>query len=282
MDTLGQSKYPVKFVQTLIGGTAHVILFSDGKKYVVKWNGCKDKRAKEVVNEFVVGKLAMLLSLPVVPFELVFIPEEFVKNTPELYSKKYNFSSGYHYAGLFIENSTGLDEGFKILPSKAEIKNHDMLAAMVVFDQWVNNWDRTMSNLLLERLSEGTYYFHMIDHGLCFPGGYQWSAKTLSQKLHKDIHYQETYQWAFSILNEEDFTSFIEKIVSLPNELIHEVIKSIPNEWQVSSEEREALYHFLVDMKNQLPSLVANMIGKYTSNLFNKKGKKKGKKKKKS
>ncbi len=36
METMGQSKYPVELVQTLIGGTVHVILFSDGKKYVVK------------------------------------------------------------------------------------------------------------------------------------------------------------------------------------------------------------------------------------------------------
>jgi hypothetical protein len=273
METMGQSKYPVEFVQTLTGGTAHVILFSDGKKYVVKWNGTKDKRAKEVVNEYVVGKLAMLLSLPVTPFELVYIPDEFIKNTPKLHSKKYKFSSGCQYACLFIENSIELDEVFKALPSKTEVKNHDMLAAMVVFDLWVNNIDRTMSNLLLERLSEGGYFVHMIDHGKCFPGGYQWSAKTLTQKLKLDIPYQETYRWAFSMLNEEDFTTFVEKIVSLRNELIYEVTQSIPEEWGVSKEESETLYNFLVEQKNHLPNLITNFIDQYKSNIVNKKDK---------
>ncbi|WP_440970227.1 HipA family kinase [Peribacillus frigoritolerans] len=273
METMGQSKYPVELVQTLIGGTAHVILFSDGKKYVVKWNGTQNKRAKEVVNEYVVGKLAKYLSLPVVPFELVYIPDEFIKNTPKLHSKKYKFSSGWQYACLFIENSIVLDEVYKAFPSKTEVKNHDMLAAMVVFDLWVNNIDRTMSNLLLEHLSEGGYFVHMIDHGICFPGGYQWSAKTLTQKLKYDIPYQETYRWAFSMLNEEDFTSVVEKIVSLPNELIYEVTQSIPGEWGVSKEESEALYNFLVGQKSHLPSLITNFIDQYKSNIVNKKDK---------
>ena len=60
------TKYPVKYVQTLRGGTAHVILFSDGKEYVVKWFGTKKEREKEVVNEYLIGKLAELLSLPVI------------------------------------------------------------------------------------------------------------------------------------------------------------------------------------------------------------------------
>ncbi len=281
MEVMGQSKYPVKFVQTLRGGTAHLILFSDGKKYVVKWNGTEIKRAKEAVNEYVVGKLAMLLSLPVVPFDLVYIPDEFIKKTPELQSQKYKFSSGCQYACLFIENSIVLAEVFKALPSKTEVKNHDMLAAMAVFDQWVNNSDRTMSNLLLERLSEGGYYIHMIDHGKCFPGGYKWSEKTLSQKLKYDMKYRETYRWAFSILNEEDFTSFIEKIISIPNKLIYEVIQSIPEEWEVSKEERGSLYHFLVEHKNRLPNVIENFIGEYNNNISNKKEKEKKRKRKK-
>ncbi|MGG0410117.1 hypothetical protein [Peribacillus simplex] len=51
------------------------------------------------------------------------------------------------------------------------MKNHDMLATMV--DLWVNNIDWTKSIFLLIQLSEGGYFVNMIDHGTCFPGGYQ-------------------------------------------------------------------------------------------------------------
>lgn len=268
METMEQSKYPVKFIQTLRGGTAHVILFSNGKKYVVKWHGNHKKRAKEVVNEYVVGKLAMLLSLPVVPFELVNIPDDFIMNTSELHSKKFKFSAGCQYACLFIENSIELTEVIKAPPSKTEVQNHDTLAGMMVFDQWVNNFDRTLSNLLLEPLSESNYYVHMIDHGRSFPGGYTWSAKTLNQNQIEDISYQETYSWILSIINEEDFTAFVEKIISLPDDLIYEVIQSIPEEWEVSKEESESLYTFLVEYKNHLPNVIANFIEQYKSNNF--------------
>lgn len=277
-EDLGQAKYPVQFLQTLSGRTAHEILFSDGKKYVVKWNGTETRRAKEVINEYVVGKLGTLLSLPVVPFESVYIPEEFIANTPELHSTRYQFNPGLQSACPFIENSFILKEFYNNLPSKMEIKNHDMIAAMVVFDHWVFNYDRTLRNVLMERLSEGNYYLHMIDHGKCFPGGYTWSPQTLIKKRNKKLSYRDTYQWALSILNHEEFTSYIDKIVSVPNELILEVIQSIPKEWQVTLEEREALYQFLVEQKDRLPNLISQFISRYDST--NTKKKKKSKKKK--
>ncbi|MEH7380632.1 HipA family kinase [Bacillus sp. JJ1533] len=263
-DSLGQRINPVAFIQTLEGGTAHVILFSDGNKYVVKWNGTRKKRAREVVNEYVVGKLAELLSLPVVPFELVNMPKKFIKKTPELQSDKYNFSSGCHISCLFIENSLVFGDVSENPPSKSELKNPEMLAWMVVFDQWVHNFDRTVNNLLLERLSEGSFYVHMIDHGRCFPGEYNWSSQTLSEYREYKPFYQETYQWIFSLLDDQkELHSFVKKIKSLPNKLIYEVIKSIPKEWQVSTHDRKALYQFLVDQKNHLLNVIDGMIDYY-------------------
>ncbi|WP_198020568.1 HipA family kinase [Anoxybacteroides tepidamans] len=262
MEITKQQKSPVKFIQTLRGGTAHVLLFSDGNKYVVKWNGVAKKREKEVINEYVAAQLAKLLSLPVPPFELVYIPAEFIDNTPELHSKKYEFCPGCHYACLFIENSSELRK-LKPLPSQTEIQNSEILARMLVFDQWINNTDRTMSNVLLERLSDGNFYVHMIDHGKCFLGGYNWSAKTLRKDLKHKTRYQETYQWAFSIIHEEHLTSFVEMIVSLPNESIYEAVQSIPKEWAVTKEESEALYQFLVKQKTHLPTIITYLISQY-------------------
>jgi hypothetical protein len=255
-----QSKYPVKYVQSLRGGTAHVILFNDGKKYVVKWYGTTKERGKEVVNEYVVGKLAALLSLPVIPFELVYIPKEFIEKTPELQSKGHNYSSGYHYGCVFIENAVVFEDVREAPPSKAGVKNYDMLAEITVFDQWVNNSDRGTTNVILEPLVEGGYYVHMIDHGRCFPGRYHWSAQTLSEKPEYNFHWP-FYKWVYSLLdNSKELTSFAEKIVGFPNKLIYEVIQSIPEEWYVSTEDREALYRFFLKQKSNLPDIVASII----------------------
>ncbi|WP_394236017.1 HipA family kinase [Niallia oryzisoli] len=272
---LGLSKYPVQFIETLPGGTAHVILFSDGNNYVVKWNGTESRRAKEVINEYVVSKLGMLLSLPVVPFQPVYISSEFINKTPELQSTRYSFNPGLQSACLFIGGSITLKEVYTSLTAKTEIQNHDMLGAMVVFDHWVFNYDRTLRNVLMEQHSDGSYYFHMIDHGKCFPGGYTWTPQTIIEKRNKKLSYRETYQWIISILNGEDFTSFIEKIAAIPHELIYEVIQSIPEEWQVSTEERAALVTFLIEQKSNLPTLMESFINRYSGNKSTKKKKKK-------
>ena len=153
-----QSKYPVKYVQALRGGTAHVILFSDGKSYVVKWHSTTEERGKEVVNEYVIGKLAQLFSLPVIPFDLVYIPEDFIKKTPELQTKKNTYRPGYQYGCVFIKNSVVFEDVRVNLPSQEEVKNRDMLAGIAVFDQWVNNSDRGTMNVILERLDDKSYY----------------------------------------------------------------------------------------------------------------------------
>ncbi|WP_445489996.1 HipA family kinase [Niallia sp. 03133] len=254
-----QDLYPVKYVQALRGGTAHVILFSDGKKYVVKWNGTNKDRGKEVVNEYVIGKLAELLSLPVIPFELVYIPQEFIKKTPELHSKKFNYSSGYQYGCVFIENCLVFEDVTQNLPTRADIQNRDMLAGITVFDQWVNNTDRGTMNVILEPLSDSSYYVHMIDHGRCFPGRYKWSAQTLTEKPEYNFHWP-FYIWAFSLLDPNELTSFIAKIVDLPNESIYEVIQTIPKEWNLSKEDSEALYQFLLIQKTNLLEIVDSII----------------------
>lgn len=263
MESANQSKYPVKLIQTLEGGTAHVILFSTGQKYVVKWNGTETRRKKEVVNEYVVSKLAELLSLPIIPFELVYIPKSFIENTPELKSKKYYFNPGYHYGCIFIENCVVFEKVRKAPPAKEKVQNRDMLAGITVFDQWVNNSDRSTMNVILERRGKGHYYVHMIDHGRCFPGRYEWSAHTLTEKPQYNFHWP-FYKWVMSLLDDfQELKTFAEKIAALPNEMIYETIESIPQEWNVPKEEREALYGFLVKQKDTLPHIVKNITNYY-------------------
>ena len=261
-----QPLYPVKYVQALRGGTAHVILFNDGKEYVVKWFGVKKERGKEVVNEYVVAKLAQLLSLPIIPFKLVYIPEDFLKKTPELQQKKHNYISGYHFGCVYIKNSIPFEDVRFTPPSPQEVNNRNQLAGLTVFDQWLNNSDRGTMNVILERLDDDSYYVHMIDHGRCFPGGYQWSPQTLNNEPAYNFHWP-FYKWVYTTLNDtQELTSYIDKIIDFPNEKIYEVMASIPDEWNVSTEERDALYHFLLKQKRNLPNIVNNMI-KYQSNL---------------
>jgi hypothetical protein len=245
--------YPVMYVKAK--KVHHVILLSDGKEYTVKWRSGNIEN-KEVVNEYIVGKLAKLLSLPVIPFELFYIPDDFIKKTPELHLNN-NYSSGYQFGRLIINNSIKFADVAEAPPSKTEVKNRDMLAWMTVFDQWVHNSNRNVNDLLLESLNEGGYFVHMMNHNKCFPGRYLWSAQTLGQKPEYTV-LNHIYRWCFSLLDDhEELTAFAERIASLANELIHEVIETIPQELEVSNGDREALYNYLVIHKNHMPKVAA-------------------------
>jgi hypothetical protein len=186
-------------------------------------------------------------------------------DTPELQSKHYTYRSGFQYACLFIENSMVFEEVRENPPTKSEVKNRDILAGITVFDQWVNNSDRGTKNVILERLDEGGYYVQMIDHGRVFPGRYEWTTQTLTQKPEYNYHWP-FYNWTYSMLNSpQELTSFIDKIVNLPNESIYEVIHSLPDEWNISLEEKEALYMFLLNQKKNLPKIVESIIHYHSS-----------------
>jgi hypothetical protein len=252
---------PVKYLETLSGKAAHLFLFSDGNRYAVK---CKNNfhGTRELVNEFVIARLGQILSLPVVPFEIVYMSEEQIQYIPKKFSSEYK--PGKQFASLFIDNCIGLSKK-PPHPTKKEIKNHQVLAGIFVFDHWVHNADRTKSNILLERLPEGQYDIHMIDHGKCFPGGYEWNQATL-QKRKRFKKDSVVHIWTVGML--EDLTiisSYIEQILALPEASIEEVIREIPEDWNVPLRDREALVTYLKEQKKTFADSVYTFAKKYGS-----------------
>ncbi|MBD0381571.1 HipA family kinase [Paenibacillus sedimenti] len=250
---------PVKYLETLSKGQAHLFLFSDGIRYAVK---CKrqSSRTRELVNEFVVTRLGQLLSLPVVPFEIVNMSEKQIQHIPEKFSSKYK--PGKQFANLFIDNCIDLSWG-PFHPTKKDIKNHRVLAGIFVFDHWVHNADRTKSNILLERLPKGKYDIHMIDHGKCFPGAYKWNKETLQMRtpFNKD---SVVHIWTVGMLNDLSIlSSYIEQILALQEASIEEVIRDIPEDWDVSLQDRKALVTYLKEQKKTFPDSVYKFAKKY-------------------
>ena len=184
----------------------------------MKWYGVKKEREKEVINEYIVAKLAQRLSLPIIPFTLVNIPHDFLKKTPEFKQKKEKYLPGYHFACLYLKNSVPFETVRYTPPTKNQVRNRDSLARLTVFDQWLNNSDRGTMNVILEHFNDGTHYVHMIDHGRCFPGGYRWDSETLKNEPVYNFHWP-FYKWIYTLLdNKEELTSFIDQILHLPNE----------------------------------------------------------------
>ena len=250
---------PVKYLETLSGKAAHLLLFNDGNRYAVK---CKNNfhGTRELVNEFVIARLGQHLSLPVVPIQLVDMREHQIQFIPKKYAA--NYKPGTQFASLFIDNCRGLSSE-PPHPTKAEIKNSQILAGILVFDHWVHNTDRTKSNILLERLPEGKYDIHMIDHGKCFPGGYKWNKAKL-QKRDKFKKDSIVHIWTLGMLDDPSIlTSYMEQILALPETVIEKVVQEIPADWDVSLQDKEALVAYLTIQKKTFADSVYSFAKKY-------------------
>ncbi len=249
----------IRYIETLPGKAAHLFLFSDGNRYAVK---CKNNfhGTRELVNEYVVARLGQLLNLPVVPFEIVTMTEKQIQQIPKKFSSHYQ--PGKQFASLFIDNCIGLAKK-PPRPTINELNNPHILAGILVFDYWVHDADRTKSNILLKRHPDGQYDIHMIDHGKCFPGGYKWNAETL-QKSKKFKKESIVHVWTVDMLNDLNIiTSYIEKILALSDVSIEEVIQDIPVDWNVSNENKVALFKYLKERKKTLAESVYTFVKKY-------------------
>lgn len=253
---------PVKRIRGMPRGSSRpqLILFSDGRQYIVKFKNNPVQGTRALVNEYVAGRLAQLLGLPVPPFKIVHIGKPFFKENPVLF--RYRFRPGHQFASQFIPNC--LNKIDKESLPKLNIVNRKHFAGIIVFDQWVSNIDRRNRNILLRPTSRGhDYQLYMIDQGHSFSYFDYWTHKRecrwtpaalrfLPQKLKLNAF----YRWCKRQSRQEDFARYLDKIQQLSNKQIRQVIASIPKDWNVSRVEREALYDYLIRAKKMLPDLI--------------------------
>jgi hypothetical protein len=251
---------PVQYVRPMeIGRSSpQLILFSDSHKYVVKF---KNNRQGDLVlvNEYIANKLARLLKLPIPAFRTVWISEQFIQDNPVLLEHK--FKAGHQVASRYIDNSFMLNTKFARLTrlGKTDIINRNKAAGLIVFDHWVSNIDRNLRNVLLEPDGK-QYYIRMIDHANCF----QRSVKNPNRFLPLEVRYFSSYEWCVSLLNKkEELTLNVNRILDIPKDKIKEIVQSLPEDWQVSEEEKKRIYRHIEHARNDLPRIIDLFIDQY-------------------
>ncbi|MEH7223928.1 HipA family kinase [Bacillus sp. JJ1566] len=225
----------------------HLIRFDDGNDYVVKFKK-NPPGTRTLVNEYVAGKLAELLKLPVTPFRKVYISQEFIDSYPSLSSK---FSSGIQFASLYLEDTIYLPKNME-LDEEIKIRNCEQLAGVIAFDYWVGNVDRNRKNLLLKRLNQSDYQFYMIDHGHCFNQA-NWTVDTFQELPIMSSSWRKAHKIYMSLLQKkEGIFTYVKRINEVPLSSIQRIIHSIPDDWEVSEKEKQALIDYLVASRERL------------------------------
>lgn len=243
---------PVTYIRTLEGkSNAHLITFNDGHEYVVKF--FQPGFEKTLPNEWIGYCLARFLGLPVPYARLVEIPAEFCSQVPELAQVSH---TQYQFASLYLSHASNLHQ----LSNVEHISNAESLAGIILLDYWLCNQDRTRKNVLLQEAETGGWKLWMIDQAEVF-GTFNWLHEDL-ENLPVEVLQSATHQFmAQFIQDEQEFQEQLELIQTMPIHLMEEIVAVIPDDWQVSKEEKKAIVTTLVNRRKKiLPELLQKFV----------------------
>ncbi|WP_134699042.1 HipA family kinase [Ammoniphilus sp. YIM 78166] len=249
---------PVRWIKELKGKSyPQLIEFSDGFRYIVKFKN-NPQGTKQIVNEYIGCQLAKHLHLPVPDSKLVSIDQSFIEQMHG--RERYPFTSGRQFASLSIKRKKRIKKEF---PPPSSIVNTDVLPGIVVFDHWLSNDDRNRNNILLKRKKRGGYCVFIIDQGNCFPGGFRWTIDTL-REYPRPIRKRPFHQWILSMLSHPDeLNRYIYNVKQLPESLLWETITSLPDDWNISWDEKSALFNHLIRGRNALEDIMYQVVRNY-------------------
>jgi hypothetical protein len=243
---------PIAYRKTLEGkSNAHLITFNDGRDYVVKY--FQKGFEKTLPNEWIAYCLARYLGLPIPFAQIVDIPQDFSFQVPEL--AQMNVTK-YQFASLYVPDCLN---GHQV-PHIPHVINSHSLAGIILFDYWLCNRDRTRKNILLREEKPNSYQLSMIDHAEIF-GSYNWLHSDL-EILPDEIMKSATHQsMASFIKDEKNFSEQLELIQTIPTLLLEEIVSLMPDDWNVSREEKKAIVSTLVQRhRNILPEITCKFI----------------------
>lgn len=238
---------PVKVIKELHGFTRpQIIQFDTENQYVVKFQHYLGG-SKYLVREYVVGKLAQELNLPIVPFHTIHIPKSFIRRNGRLI--KHRFKHGTQFCSKYLRDCINLTNSPPV-PSK--IINSDVGLQLFVFDLWVGNKDRHMNNILLEKADNDQYYIHIIDHTHTF-------SKIDYQNL--KMNKKQVHKWLLSLSDDQDVIfNFIKKIEQLPKDKIDKILESVPQDWKLRQQKKNAIMDYLEKSKEHLAVNISTIL----------------------
>ncbi len=237
------------------GSKAQLILFDDGHEYVVKFKG-NQQGPRVLANELVASRLAVLLGVPVVEFEIVRVPQAFIDAEPDM--ARYPFVGGLQFGSRFYENAFAN-------PTKsmmAKLNNPQLFGLIIVFDHLINNWDRANHGDNVLYIRNDPDCLLLIDHGHAFQGP-EWTVEVLrSTALPVEPLFGFFYRFLADLMEGDVFSEPLARIESLQREQIESLFSDIPLQWGIYEEEQDALVDFLMVRKDFVRTAITELKAK--------------------
>ena len=232
----------------------YVVWCDDGNTYVVKFPG-NEQGVKTLVNEFIASNLCEYLELPIFQYNLINVKkEDYNENTENdiVPLEGTAFGTIYNDNALIILNSGMI----------AKSVNRNDAIKILIFDILIGNNDRNKGNLMIDSVSKKIY---MIDHTHIFGIGTLWDEYRLPRLIGDEFKIEALNQFNYnniieSIKMNENFYNelhkFIKKVKNINKDFIENIMKNIPNDWNVSNKEKSLLVDYIYKRFNRVDEIL--------------------------
>lgn len=239
---------------------------SDGNIYIVKHSQLGNNY-KQLINEYIAAHLAKAIGLSIPDFALI-------KINPEIFPDNVKFErgkpNGLGFGSKFLD---GVFNVFLKGTKYSELKRisqkpigKDFLA-ICIFDVWLRNSDRSINNCnLLIQETPKSIKLVAIDHVSIFA---ELNYLKLDQERNEHPPIGDTliYHDFFSEMYYDNGIFFnkikdelLQSIYDLPEDAISKIVESVPEEWHLSSEQKEKIKDFIIHRKKIIESQINSVL----------------------
>lgn len=261
-------KIDVKEIESCVGNGVTLPMFCilEDNTYAVFKSINNPQGKLALCNELIGYRIALELEMPIPIAGLGIINNE--TEIPDSVLEKYGetkesfigigFYSRKISKSTIIHDSNGLDE----------LSNINDIPKIIMFDFLLGNYDRNPGNSLID-LSKGNYRFFIIDHTHIFDIGTIWNDIQL-RRLKEDFDinrlltntngiyefYCNTYEKTKKEM--ENIANFISE--KLTEEKIKDIVNEVPDEWGLSSQDRNGAIEYIYYRKSKLIDYVDDIM----------------------
>jgi hypothetical protein len=220
MDGAIQPLIATGYSRTLNGSTqAHLMHASDGNLYAVKFQN-NPHNARSLASEFLATRLGLWLGLPMLPVELIHVPEALVNRgllrIEDDGNRLTRCASGRQLAIRY------LPDAIADMPTKLTAINREDLVRALPFDKWTGNCDHRQVLFVPDGKQ---YRIVFIDQHQCFDRDRWLFHDSLHYGLYKD---HSIYRGLKGLHSFEPILSRIQNIIPLD---LWKLAAEVPPEW---------------------------------------------------
>lgn len=235
------------------------MLADDGSCYVVKFLN-NPQGARVLANEWIAGRLAQAIGLPVPDFDVIDVSQDLIRRSPGLVvrggGQTQPCTAGRHFASRLPTANAGAPI-FDDLPLStfALVSNAIDFVGALVLDKWTCNADARQVVFCRLR-GRKPIRMYLIDHGFCF-NAEQWNFP--DSPARGGYVYPSVY---YGVTGWESFEPWLGRVENFDEGAIYAIGDAVPPEWYNGQDDLQRLLGQLVKRR----AIVRRLIWEFKNN----------------